>query len=183
MWPAWTLRQVRYAALYRDVHEDGDIAEPGVQVHQGDRLASLLDDGGGQVGRDGCLANSALGAEHREHGAAGYGLIRLAGDPRPLSLLLSEHTLDGVDEILFPHRRDEVIGHSGEHRLADAGGGLNGREGDYGGLRQQVRHGLYGLKRPDHRLLQRDDYDVRLRLLGQGDCFDSVASLAQYREA
>ncbi|OFV83278.1 MAG: hypothetical protein A2W26_04785 [Acidobacteria bacterium RBG_16_64_8] len=41
--PAYLLlrqHQVRYAALYRDVHEDGDIAETKIKIHQGYAFAS-----------------------------------------------------------------------------------------------------------------------------------------------
>src|SRR5512135_3675761 len=83
------------AELNDDVHHDGDVAETGVHVDDGDGAVARPAEGGREVRRDRGFADAALGPEHRNDGAAGRRRGGVAAEASAPALFLLEDRVDG----------------------------------------------------------------------------------------
>src|SRR3972149_1453934 len=115
-------RHVGDTLLHRHVHHDRHVAEAGVHVHQHDCGACRADQGGGQVGGDGGLANAPLGAEDGDDGPVGRRLRRLARHAHSLALFLLQDAVNGADQLLRLDGLDQVVGGAGQTGTPHGGG-------------------------------------------------------------
>ena len=176
-------RQIGDASLHGNVHQDRDVAETGVEVYEADRLFGLLNEGGGKVRGDRRLSDATLRAEYGDHGASGYDVVGLSGNAGSPALFLCSDCVYGADELFFFEWAIEIVLHSGQYGFTHSAVVAHARVADDRGVRQQVRQRLHRLQSADLRLFDGDDEDVGLRLLSDGDGFDSVACVAEDRES